>query len=234
MSALPPPLPAAAPRRTSLTGPVVLTAVGVLLLVGALLAAVATAGVLVGALRTDVLTRDGEPGPAVLAVTVAPGAVEVDLVAGERYAVYVVVPADAAPAGERPDLEQDVLLRAPSGEVLAADGAPGVNVRTAAGGRVAATVGAFTAPESGTYAVAAPPTAVDDTWVALAPDQAFVPFFSAIWGTVLGAFVVIALVMGGGGAVVGGVVWWVLRARAGRARGPVSPTGGPEGHRPRP
>ncbi|ADG76246.1 hypothetical protein Cfla_3367 [Cellulomonas flavigena DSM 20109] len=224
MTDLPPPVPA--PRRTSLTGPVTVTAVGVLLLVGALVAAVVTAGGFVGALRTDVLTRDGEPGPAVLAWTAAPGAVQVQLDGGERYAVYLVVRADDAPEGERPRLEQDVLLQAPSGEVVAADGAPGVNMRTAAGGRVAATVGAFTALEDGTYTLAAPPAGFDDAWVAVASDKPFVPFFSAIWGTVLGVFVVIGLGIGGGGALVGGVVWWVLRARARRG---VGPGGGPAG-----
>lgn len=213
----PPAPPPPAPRRTSLTGPVVLTGVGVLLLVGSLLAALVTAGGFVGLLRTDVLTRDGAPGSAVVGWASAPGAEQVWLEGGERYAVYLVVDADDVADGERPRMAQDVLLQAPSGEVLAADGSPGVDMRTGVRGSVAATVGAFTAPESGSYAMAVPPTQYDGAWVALAPDKPFAPFFTAIWGTVLGVFVVIGLAIGGGSLLVGGVVWWVLRARARRA-----------------
>lgn len=224
----PPASPPPSPRRTSLTGPVVLTAVGVLLLVGALVAALATAGGFVGALRTDVLTLRGEPGPAVLGRADAPGVAQVELVAGERYAVHLVVHQGDVPEGERPRLEQDVLLQAPSGTVVAADGAPGVSTRTAAGGRVAVSVGAFTAPEDGTYTMVVPPAELDGAWVAVAPDKDFAPFFTAIWGTVLGTFLTIGLGLVGGGALVAGVVWWVLRARARRTTGPagsVGPTG---------
>ncbi|MCC2333663.1 hypothetical protein LJN56_03450 [Cellulomonas sp. zg-Y908] len=86
-----------------------------------------------------------------------------------------------------------------------------------AGGWTAASVGAFTAPESGTYEVTAPPAAVQDAWVAVTPDTAFAPFFASIWGTVLGVFLVIGLGAAGMAALIGGIVWWVLRARARRA-----------------
>lgn len=211
------PTPAApAHRRASLVGPVLLTVVGALLLVGALAVAVVTAGGFVGAVRSDVLTRDGGPGAAVLASARAPGAASVELTAGERYAVYLVVPREAVGDDERPDLDEDVLLRTPSGAVVAADGSPGVNVTTSVRGWTAATVGAFTAPETGTYEMAVPDTGVTDAWVALAPDKPFAPFFGAVWGTVAGVFVVIGLSVVGVGVLVGGVVWWVLRARARR------------------
>lgn len=213
----PPPAVAPAPRRTSLAGPVVLTVVGALLLVGALAVAVATAGAFVGAVRSDVVALDGSgPGDAVLASADAPGVTSVELTAGERYAVYLVVPRETVGDDERPDLEDDVLLRTPSGAVVAADGSPGVNVTTSVRGWTAATVGAFTAPETGTYDVAAPDAGVPDAWVALAPDKPFAPFFGAIWGTVAGVFVVIGLSVVGVGVLAGGIVWWVLRARARR------------------
>ena len=212
----PPPRPPA-PRRTSLTGPVLLTVLGVLLLVGAVVAAVVTAVGFVGAVSSDVLTRAGQPGPAVLASAAAPGATTVDLTAGERYAVYLVVPGDAVGDGEHPDLDEDVLLLAPSGAVVAADDGPGVDMTTNAGGWAAATVGAFTAPESGTYEMAVPAAGVPDAWVALAPDKPFGPFFGSVVGSVLGVFVVIGLGIAGFGVTVGGVVWWVVRARARRA-----------------
>ncbi|UZN03111.1 hypothetical protein [Cellulomonas sp. S1-8] len=204
------------PRRTSLVGPVVLTVLGVLLLVGAVIAAVATAGGFVGAVRSDVLRADGGPGPAVLAWADAPGSTRVELTAGERYAVYLVVPRDSLGDDERPDLAEDVLLLTPSGAVLEADDAPGVNMTSGVQDHVAATVGAFQAPETGTYEVAVPDAGVPGAWVALAPDKPFAPFFGAVWGTVMGVFVTLGLAAVGFGVLVGGVVWWVLRARARR------------------
>ncbi|MBO9569622.1 MULTISPECIES: hypothetical protein [Cellulomonas] len=211
------PGPPPRPRRTSVTGPVWLTAVGVVLLLGALVAFVATIGGFVGAVRSDVLTNDGRPGAAVLASADAPGATEVVLTAGERYAVYLVVPRDAVRDDERPELAEDVLLMAPSGAVVEADGSPGVSMQTGAGGRVAATVGAFTAPESGRYTVAVPPADASDAWVAIAADKPFGPFFGSVVGTVLGVFVVIGLSAAGFGMTLGGAIWWVLRVRARRA-----------------
>ncbi|MBO3094843.1 hypothetical protein [Cellulomonas dongxiuzhuiae] len=209
--------PVPAPRRTSLAGPVTLTVTGVVLLVVALVLAVVAAAGFVGAVRSDVLTRDGRPGSAVLASADAPGAARVDLTAGERYAVYLVVPRDAVRDDERPDLDEDVLLLAPSGAVIEADDSPGVNMESGVGGLVAVTVGAFTATETGTYDMAVPPTDVPGAWVALAPDKPFGPFFGAIWGTVLGVFGVLGLSAVGFGALVGGIVWWVVRARARRS-----------------
>ncbi|MBO0898849.1 hypothetical protein J1G44_06575 [Cellulomonas sp. zg-ZUI199] len=206
--------PPAAPRRPSLTWPVVLTVVGLLVLVAALAAAVGTAGAFVGAVRSDVLTSDGQPGVAVLAAAPAPGAARVHLTEGERYAVHLVVPSGASREDDRPDLPEDVLLLAPSGEVVAADGSPGVTMTSTAGGLVAVSVGAFTAPQTGTYEMAVPSAGVPDAWVALTPDKEFAPFFASIWGTVLGVFVVLGLGFVGSGAVITGVVWWVVRARA--------------------
>ena len=214
----PPPLPPA-PRRTSLTGPVVLTVVGVLMLIGSGVAALLTAGAFVSAVSSDVLTRDGQPGPAVLVSADSPGATSVDLTAGERYAVYLVVPRGSLGDGERPDLDEDVLLLSPSGHVVEAGDAPGVNMATTAGDWRTATVGAFTAPETGTYEVAVPAAGVPGAWVALTADTPFGPFFGSIVGTVVGVFVVIGLGAVGFGVTVGGVVWWVVRARARRTAG---------------
>lgn len=214
------PLPAPVPARprTSLVGPVVLTVVGVLLLVGALVVALSTAGRFVGLVTSDVLTSDGRPGSAVLAAVDAPGSTTVDLTAGERYAVYVVVPRDTLGEGGRPDLTEDVVLRAPSGETVAADGSPGVNMREGLGDQVAGTVGAFTAPETGTYEMTAPPAA-RGAWVALAPDKPFLPFFGGVWATVFGVFGVFVLGALGFAVLAGGIVWWVLRVRTRRRLG---------------
>ena len=205
------------PRSTSSTGPVLVTVLGLLLLLGALAAGVGTAVTFLGAVGTGVLTSDGGPGPEVLAAAEAPGATTVELTAGQRYAVHVVVPTGALRDGQDPTLSEDVLLLTPSGQVVTADGSPGVTSTSRRGGWATASVGAFTAPESGTYQVAAPPADVPGSWVALTPDTAFAPFFASVWGTVLGVLLVIGLGAAGCAATVGGAVWWVLRAKARRA-----------------
>lgn len=210
------PAPVPAPRRTSVTGPVLLTAGGALLLVVALVVGVLTAVGLVRTVDTGVVRADGGPGPAVLAWADAPGATTVDLDAGERYVVHAVAPRSSVRGDDGPRLTEPVLLQAPSGQVVAADRSPSVTSRSGRGGVVATTVGAFTAPEAGTYRVAVPPASAPGTWVALTPDQEFGPFFGAIAGTVLGVFVVLGLAGVGFVMLVGGVVWWVLRVRARR------------------
>lgn len=212
-----PPAPQPRARRTSLVAPVVLTSVGALCLLGALVAVVVVAVVLTRAMGSDVLTLRGEPGPAVVARADAPGATTAELTAGDRYDVHLVVPRRAVDDDEDPTLGDDVLLLSPSGDVVAADGSPGVRQRTAHGSWVAVSVAAFDAPETGTYQVAVPSAGIDGAWVALVPERAFGDFFVAIWGSVLGMFVVVGLGLAGLGATTGGAVWWVLRARARRA-----------------
>lgn len=205
MTALPPP-PA---RRTSLVGPVVTVAVGTLVLLVTLVLGVVTAREFVGLVRSDVLTASGDAGPAVVAESDAPGRTTATLEAGQRYAVHL-----AWSGGATPSLTQPVLLRAPSGDVVVADGAPGVDTESGAGRWSVVSVAAFTAPESGTYEVAVPSAGVGDARVLLAPDRDVAPFVGGIVGTIAGVFAVILLGAFGTGLVLGGVVWWVVRARA--------------------
>ena len=207
-----PAAPARTPQRRSLTGPVVLTVVGAVLLVLALVLAIGTAAVLARAVSSAVVGPDGRPGDSVVAVADAPGSTTVRLEAGETYDVYLV--ADGA-AGDV-DLEDDVLLLAPSGEVVAADDDPVVDTRTRVGRWSTESVGAFTAPEDGTYQVAVPPADTSDAWVAIVPARELGPFVSSIAGTVLGILGVVVLAGLGLAALVAGIVWWVLRARSNR------------------
>lgn len=195
-----------------MAGPAALTVTGAVLLLGALAVAVAVTVGFVGLLRTDVLGPDGLPGDGALAWAYAPGETTVELVAGERYAVHLGTP---VVSGSDQYLEADVMLMTPSRDVIVADDPPGVNLSTVgAGGWSAVTVGAFEAPETGTYLVAVPPADVDAAWVALTPDRDVAPFVTGVVRTVLGTFVVVGAGTAGVGALAGGIAWWLARRRA--------------------
>ena len=200
--------PPAATRRST-RGAKILTAVGPLLCVGAVVLGVATARQFVGLLPLDVLGSDGEAGSAVVGVVDAPGTERVQLEAG-RYAILLAQrqPADSAGLGE---LADDLSVTAPDGTDVATDGGAQVSLTAARGGVTARSVGAFVAPEAGVYTMTAPPTADGSTAIVLlTPDQDFAPFFTGIFSTVFGVFGVIVLGLLGGGAALGGIVWWVI------------------------
>ncbi|MFC8191561.1 hypothetical protein ACFUMH_07845 [Cellulomonas sp. NPDC057328] len=213
----PAPQPARPDRRTSLTGPVVTTSIGVLVLLVTLVVGLLTARTFVGLVTSDVVSSSGEPGPAVVADAPAPGATTATLEAGQRYAVHLAWPAQGA---IEPRLSDVVLLQAPSGAVVAADADPAVDGTFTAGRWSVESVAAFTAPESGTYQVAVPAADVADARVLLAPDQDLAPFVGGVLGSVAGVFGVLLLGAFGAGLVLGGVIWWVIRARARRATAP--------------
>jgi hypothetical protein len=210
----PAPQPARPDRRTSLTGPVVTTSIGVLVLLATLVVGLLTARTFVGLVTSDVISSSGEPGPDVVADAPAPGATTATLEAGQRYAVHLAWPAQGA---IEPRLTDVVLLQAPSGVVVAADGDPGVDGTFTAGTWSIETVAAFTAPESGTYQVAVPAADVTAARVLVAPDQDVAPFVGGVLGSVAGVIGVLLLGAFGAGLVLGGVIWWVVRARARRA-----------------
>lgn len=210
MTALPPPRP----RKTSLVGPVVTTSVGVVAMLVAVVVGLLAARTFVGLVTTDVLTASGQPGPAALAAVEAPGTTTATLEAGRRYAVHV-----AYDGPTEPQLTEDVLLRAPSGAVVAADEDPAVDTNFDAGTWSVVSVSAFTAPESGTYDVAVPPATVEGARVLVAADQDVAPFVGGILGTIAGAFGVVLIGAFGGGLVLGGVIWWVVRVRNRRRPG---------------
>ncbi|QGQ18075.1 hypothetical protein GC089_00805 [Cellulomonas sp. JZ18] len=198
-------------------GPVVTTCAGVVALLVALVVGLLAARTFLGLVTTDVLTASGAPGPSAVAAADAPGVTTATLEAGERYAVHL-----AYDGSTEPRLTEDVLLRAPSGTVVAADDDPAVDGSFGAGAWSVVSVSAFTAPESGTYDVAVPPATLEGARVLIAPDQDVAPFVGGILGTVAGAFGVVLIGAFGGGLVLGGVIWWVVRARARRTAGPAT------------
>lgn len=207
--------PARPARSTSLTGPIWLTASGVVVLLVAIGVGIGTVLLLIGTASSGVLTMNGHAGSDVIAEVDAPGTGTVELEAGERYALHLVTPGFSDDA----DLLGEVQLVAPSGDTVDVDGSPAVHMETTMGGWHAESVAAFTAPEDGVYDMTVPSADVDDARVLVASDQDFAPFFAGIFGSVLGVFLAIGLGMLGLGLTVGGTIWWVLRARARREAG---------------
>ncbi len=206
------PAPWTAPRRTSLVGPVTVTAVGVVLLLVACAVAVVVVRLFLGLLPLDVVDGDGEPGSAVLAVVGAPGSATVVLDADTAYALYLLVPDEVAHVG----LDSRPAVTAPDGSAVDVRDAAAVSVNASRGGMTASTVAAFTTDEAGTYTVAVPAASVDDARVLVVEDTRATTFLSGILGTVAGVALTCVLAVAGLGATVGGAVWWVHRARARR------------------
>lgn len=210
----PQPVPPAAPvRRTSITGPVILTIAGGVVLILAVVAGLVAGLVLFRTADSGVLTLKGGVGDSVIAEADAPGATAVRLEEGERYAIHLVTPSDDHSA----ELEGDVELLTPSGETIVADGDPSVDLQTTLGGRTARSVAAFIAPEDGTYAVSVPAADVDDARVYITPEEEFAPFLAGVLGSALGIVAAVGLGMLGLGMAIGGGIWWAVRARARRA-----------------
>ncbi|HEY8717684.1 hypothetical protein [Pengzhenrongella sp.] len=212
-----PPRPAVSRRSTR--GAKILTVVGALVCVGAVVLGVATVRQFVGLLPLDVLGSSGRPGSAVVGTVGAPGTEQITLEAG-RYAILITQ--------RRPDgdvgLAGDLSVTAPDGTEVATNGEPQVSLNAERGGVAARSVGAFVATEPGVYTVTAPPMADGSTaTVMLTPDEDFALFFMGIFSTVIGA---VAALLGGFlglGMTVGGIVWWA-NGRRPRQVPPVLPT----------
>jgi hypothetical protein len=219
-SAVPPRDPAAPPgprspeRPRSTRGAKVLTASGALVLVGTVVVAVLVGRTFIGLIPVGLLGPDGEPGPAVVASIDAPGSAQVDLDAG-RYAVLVAYEADGdAQEGDELELVGDLQVLAPDGTPVRASGGAQVTMRSARGDVVAHTVAAFTVAQPGTHTVTVPATQDGSpATVLLTPDQDFLPFFTGIFSTILGVFLVIGLGFVGTAMAVGGGIWWALARR---------------------
>jgi hypothetical protein len=171
----------------------------------------------VGLLPTDLLTLDGEPGAAVVAVVDAPGTTTATLEADTRYVVLVAEPAvDTDEGADTADLDGDLEVVAPDGSRSTATLPAGVNVTATAGRTTVHSVGAFETGAAGEHTLVAPTAAggATDVRVMIAPDQPFLPFFTGIFGTVFGVFVVIGATLLGVPMLVLGIVWWRRRAAA--------------------
>ncbi|RYV49965.1 hypothetical protein [Pengzhenrongella frigida] len=205
----PAPAPPPAVTRRSTRGAKILTAVGALLCVAAVVLGVFTARQFVGLLPLDLLGPDGSAGSAVVGTVDAPGTAQVQLEAG-RYAILI---AQREPAGLG-ELAGDLEVTGPDGTSVATGGGAQVSVNAGRGGVRARSVGAFVVAEPGSYTVTAPPLTDGSTaTVMLTPDQDFVPFFTGIFSTVFGVFGVMVVGFVGFGMTVGGIVWWAIVRR---------------------
>lgn len=204
--------PSRRPPHRSTRGARILTAIGALLCVGAVVLAVVTGRQFVSLLPLDVLGSDGGAGSAVVGTVEAPGTAEVRLGAG-RYAILLAQNQPGEQA-ELAELAGDLRVIAPDGTSVAADAGPQVSLNASRGGISARSIGAIVAAEPGVYVLTAPRMADGSTaTVMLTPDQDFAPFLTGIFGTVFGVFGVIVLGLVGLGTTVGGIVWWVLAQR---------------------
>lgn len=222
-SGVPGPTGRAVPPETSLRGPVWLTVSGAVLCLVAVAAAVLVARTFVGILPTDLLDGDGGPGPGVVATLDAPGTTTVDLEADTRYVVLVAEPwTGGSEEGEHTGLTADVVVRTPDERTLEASLSPGVNLTSSRGGTTVHSVGAFRTDVGGEHTLQAPAAegGAEDVQVLVALDEPFLPFFTGIFGTVMGVFVVIGAALLGVPMLVIGIVWWRRRAAARRAVAP--------------
>jgi len=202
--------------RRSTRGAKILTVVGAVLCVGAVVLGVATARQFVGLLPLDVLGSDGTSGSAVVGTVGAPGTAQIQLKA-DRYAILI---AQRQPGGHG-GLAGSLSVTAPDGTQVATDAGAQVSLNTERGGVTARSIGAFVAPEPGLYTVTAPGMADGSTaTVMLTPDKDFAPFFTGIFSTVLGVFGVIIVGFLGLATTIGGIVWWAVARRP----RPVPPT----------
>lgn len=214
----------AAPATTG-KGPRLLIASGVLLVVLAVVAAVVAASAFWRTLPTDVVTRDGRAGGAVLVEVPVPGEQEVRLEQG-RYAVWLALPASsrgsttggaALEPGARATTEVEV--RTADGEPVPVD-PPSYSGTVGMGGTDARVAASFAVPADGTYVVSAVGPAEDGGRLLVTPDEGVLGLMSGIFGTIGGVFLALLLGAVGLGLLAGGLVWRYRRRHPPRTAGP--------------
>lgn len=198
--------------QTRTRGPRALTLTGVALCVLAAAVAVLAGRLFVEVLPTGVLTREGEPGSAVVGVVPAPGSADVVLEEG-RYAVWLATE-EPVGEGEAGVLEDEIAVTAPDGVAVDVhDG--GVQGTVSFAGIGAHTVATFETPAEGRYSVVAPTVgSAADARLLVVPATDFPGFFSGLLGTIGATFLAVALAAVGVGLAVGGGLVWASRRTA--------------------
>lgn len=199
------------PVKTSTTGPKILTAVGVLMLIAALAVVGLVVRLFLSVLPTGIVGADGAPGPDAVGGTEVPGSVTLDLPASSAFAVYLARPSGSTGV----QLSDTVSVTGPDGQEAFPGITPSgsVDVR----GVSARDVYSFRTSDAGEYTVTAPeltdPDAVEWATIIVAPSKEVPAFFGGIFGTIAGVFVAIGL--GGAGLIVTiiGAVWWYTRSK---------------------
>jgi len=201
-----PPVPSR-PVRTSTTGPAVLTIIGAICLVAAIVATVFAVRTFVGIVPLHVLDSRGDPGSAALGVTDVPGAATLDLDAG-WYDIYAVVPMARF---STPDVT--VQVTGPDGTPVDLQ-SPTVASTTSLGGSSANAISSFQVTDPGQYTLTATDATSTDTRVIVVRGKPTTAFLGSVAGVVVGMFLAIGLGVVGLGLTIGGGVWWGNRARA--------------------
>ena len=189
-------------------GPTVMTWIGAVLLLAALVAAGLGAASFLSVLPTGIVTSEGEPGPDAVGGGAVPGEREVYAMEGERIVVWEVTARGEDFTVHRDDVQ--VLGR--DGEVPVR--APSVSSTSSRGEVQARAVAEFLVPVEGGYTVVVDGSADSGSGFLLVPGDSFGGFFSGLLSTIALWFVAI-----GGGIVAvfllaGGIAWGMLRARA--------------------
>lgn len=212
------------PARST-RGPRALTVLGVVVLLGALVAGSVAVVLVVRALPTGVVGPDGGPGPDVVAVVEPGREARAELTAG-AYHVWSATPARGAGDGDAtsdgasgglPDGARDVVERIRVTDPAGDDDVPvrrGWLSGTSRNGRhLAVTVAGFDTSRSGTHVLHVPSLpGTDDAHLLLTADRGAATFVGAVLGTVAAVMAALVLAAVGLGLALGGGVWWYRRA----------------------
>lgn len=176
----------------------------------------------IGLFPLGVLDADGRPGADAIGSASAPGSMNVDLDAGTRYAVWLLVP-----SGSSGVLDALPTVSGPGGGDVHVSATTQVSSQMTQGGTSARTVAGFRASDSGGHTLVVPGSSPPGAMVMVTEDQPIGPFISGIFGTVAGALAAVLLGILGAGLTIGGGIWWAMRRNRGTVGGPVPPPPAP-------
>ncbi len=223
------------PVKTSTTGPKILTAVGVLMLIATIAVVVVVVQLFLSVLPTGIVSDHGAPGPEAAGGTQVPGTATLHLEANTTYVVYLAQPS-SSPSVE---LSDQVEVITPSGQAAGPTPVPGSSITVNAVS--ARSIFAFLSGPAGEYTITAPPLVDPDAapWatVVVAPGDDLPSFFGGLFGTISGVFLAIGLGVVGLIVTTIGAIWWYTRRKDQRRvaagqhgpAGPGGPGGGPGG-----
>lgn len=218
------------PVKTSTTGPKILTAVGVLLLVAAVAVIVLVARLFLSVLPTGIVAADGAPGPDAAGGTEVPGTVTLSLPASTVYAVYLAHPSTVDGLA----LSDPVTVTGPDGQPASFAATP--SGTTTSNGVTAEDVSAFQTGAAGDYTVTVPeledPDATPWATVIVTESDNIPGFIGGVFGTIAGVFVAIGLGLAGLTVTIIGAIWWYTRHQNQRQVGAGGPN--PPGQYPGP
>lgn len=200
------------PVKTSTRGPKLLTAIGALCLVGAVVVAVIVVRLFLSVVPFGITSADGGPGNNAVGGVEVPGEVTLTLDGDTTYAVYLAHPS----AADGIVLADRVTVTGPGGAEVAR--VAGASDHSTTNSVSAESLFTFRTGSAGEYTVDAPPLAgpAATPWaqVIVAPQKALGGFLGSLFGTIAGVFVTIGLAGAGVVMVLIGGIWWYTRSKA--------------------